>query len=134
MSVCEKILLGDTSQVIFFLMKSSSDHITPTAGLTVSVKISTGAAHVSGAGTVTEVGGGEYSYRFGLADIATEGRISFKATATSADEYEESFDVVGDSNALSENTEGLPIPTDLTSLFGGHNTYGDRNIFQSTGK
>ncbi len=68
-----------------FLMRSSSDHVTPVTGLTVSATRSIdGGAFAAAANAVTEVGSGVYKINMSAADLNGT-VITFLFTATGAD-------------------------------------------------
>jgi hypothetical protein len=139
MSVNEKILINDVSKPVYFEMLSSTDDKTPVTELTVTVKISVNnSTLVTGAGTVTEVGLGAYSYIFGPTDVAVQGRLLLIASASGAIEYMEEFDIEG--STLDELPDtGFGPASGIASAFGGNTYltnefYGNRNIFLSNGQ
>lgn len=69
-----------------FVMKDSSDHITPKTGLTVTVQVSLdGAAFTNATNTpATEVGSGLYKINLAAADLNGQ-MVAIKYTATGAD-------------------------------------------------
>ena len=69
-----------------FLMISSTDHISPLTGATVTVNISkAGAAFGAAAGTVTEIANGWYKVALTTVDTGTLGDLSYHCTATGGD-------------------------------------------------
>jgi hypothetical protein len=74
------------SRKILFSLASSTDHVTPITGASVTVTISkNGAAFAAPTGTVAEVGSGWYALTPSVADTGILGPLVLHATATSAD-------------------------------------------------
>lgn len=70
------------------LMVDATDGETEETGLTVSCTLSkAGAAFGAGGGSVTEVGNGEYYYAASAGDVDTPGYLSYRCTATGADNF-----------------------------------------------
>jgi len=79
--------VNSTSYPINFLMVSSSDHVTPAIGLTVSAIVSkNGGAFASASGAITEIGNGWYSLAGNATDRNTLGELLIHATASGADD------------------------------------------------
>ncbi len=88
------ILNGDTRPVLFFLT-AAADHIAGLAGGTPTVTISkNGAAFVSPAGAVAEVGDGWYRLTPAGADVTTNGIFLLHAAADGADPVDVKCQVV----------------------------------------
>lgn len=74
-----------------FVMRQSSDHITPATGLTVTVQVSIdGAAFTNATNSAAEVGGGLYKINLAAADLNGQ-MIALKYSAAGADTYIDRF-------------------------------------------
>lgn len=79
--------LNDTTKKAYIYMVSSSDHVTPVAGLSPTVTISkNGAAFGSLAGSVAELAGGVYAITLSAGDVDTLGMCVIRAVAVGADD------------------------------------------------
>ena len=77
---------NDTSHPIDILMVSSTDHVSPLTGATLTVTLSkNGAAFAAAAGAVAEIGSGIYKLTPTAADTGTLGELAVHATATGGD-------------------------------------------------
>jgi hypothetical protein len=78
---------SSTSNPVLFYMVSSTDHLTPLTGATVTVTCSkNGGAFGACSGAVSEVGNGWYALAGNATDRNTFGTLALRATATGADE------------------------------------------------
>lgn len=88
---------GVTTYPLVFLLVSSSDHVSPVTGATVTVTLSkNGGSFGAASGAVSEIGSGWYSLGgAGLAaDLGTLGPLVLHATAAGADPTDSLFTVV----------------------------------------
>lgn len=128
-----------TTYPLPFLLVSSSDHVTPVTGATVTVVLSkNSAAFAAAAGTVTEVGNGWYSLGgSGLAtDLDTLGPLVLHATATGADPTDSLFTVVPWNPFDGVRMGMTALPNAAAAASGGLLTYGTSTgqINPSSGK
>lgn len=91
---------GNTTEVLLFLLVSSTNHISPVTGATPTVTISkNGGAFTTPLGTVSEVGNGWYAIAPNAIDANTLGPLVVHATALGADPSDTTFDIVAASFA-----------------------------------
>lgn len=80
------LLKQSTAYTRAFLLVSSSDHVSPKTGATVTVNLSkAGAAFGAAGGTVTEIANGWYKIALTTTDTNTLGDLAFNCTASGAD-------------------------------------------------
>lgn len=123
-----EVPLGNTTEVLPFLMVDSSDHVAGKTGLTPTVTISkNGGAFAAPAGAVAEIGEGLYKLLPAAADADTEGPLILHAEAVGADPTDAAFVVVdverpfavGVLAAATATSVTLPVGTDpAVSLVG----------------
>lgn len=86
---------SSTAQPLVFKMVLTSDHLSPSTGLTPTVTLSkNGGAFSAAAGTVTEIANGWYKVAGNATDTGTLGPLVLHATGTSSDASDVVFDVV----------------------------------------
>lgn len=118
----EKIYIQqyDSNKAIQFKMVSSSDHLSPATGATITLKISkNGAVLANPSGSVTEVGQGVYSFQPSVVDLNTIGGFGLLATASGCDETTAFYEIRGSDGIV--NSPELPKPNQLDALFGTQN-------------
>lgn len=86
----------NTRDPIEFFMASTTDHKTGVTGLSPTVKIiKAGAAPVTPAGAVSEIGLGWYKISITTADVSVPGLLVVTATGTGADPVEDRYWIGG---------------------------------------
>lgn len=92
---------GNIARPLYFLLVSSSDHITGATGVTPTVTLlkSGGAAFSSPVGAVTEIGNGLYAVAANASDADTVGPLFLHATASGCDPRDDAFEVLQDLSA-----------------------------------
>src|SRR6185369_4823511 len=87
--------LSTTARPITFLMVDSSDHLTGKTGLSPIVTLSkNGGSFGAAAGAVTEVGNGWYALAGNATDRNTLGDLVIHATAATADDTDDRYEIV----------------------------------------
>jgi hypothetical protein len=110
------LLKQSTARNVTLYMVSSTDHITPATGLTLSVQLSKdGASFVGISPSVTEIGNGWYSIVLTTTHTNTLGDLSLRVTATGADTLNEVHQVVPDLPGVS-TSEVLAIKAKTDNL------------------
>lgn len=80
------LLKQSTTYTRLFLLVSSTDHVSPKTGATVTVNLSkAGGTFAAAGGTITEVANGWYKIALTTTDTNTLGDLAFNCTATGAD-------------------------------------------------
>jgi hypothetical protein len=108
---------SNTDIPLTFTLVLSADHITGATGKTPTVTISkNGAAFVTPAGAVSEIGAGSYQVAPNAFDTNTLGPILLNATATGCDPTDETFIVVNYNPTAFTPTSSGSGPTAITAL------------------
>jgi hypothetical protein len=105
---------GSTDRPIPILLVSSSDHVTPVTGATVTVTLSKdGGAFVAAAGAITERGNGVYWLAGNATDRNTLGALVVYATAAGADPFHGAYTIVpwDPFNGMNLGVSALPDAT-----------------------
>lgn len=115
------IKVGQTAQVLEFLMVLSADHISPATGLSplpTVVLSKNGAAFITPGGTVMEVGNGWYVVSGNATDASILGPLVLHATATGCDPTDVCFPVVAYDplNGVSLGLSELDVIASKTNL------------------
>ncbi len=93
---------GNTTRPLYFLLVSSSDHITGATGAVPTVTLlKSGGAFASPAGAVSEVANGLYMVAAHASDADTIGPLFLHATATGCDPRDDEYEVLQDLTAAS---------------------------------
>jgi hypothetical protein len=92
---------GNITRPLYFLLVSSSDHITGATGKTPTVTLlkSAGAGFATPTGAVTEIGNGLYAVGANADDADTVGPLFLHATASGCDPRDDAFEVLQDLSA-----------------------------------
>ena len=107
---------NNTATPLYFLLVSSSDHITGATGKTPTVTIlkSGASSFTTPAGAVTEIGNGLYQVAANATDANTLGPLMLHATATGCDPRNDEFEVLQDLTAAAVALS--PSSTATTSI------------------
>ena len=116
-----KVLLqSSTQEAIVFLLIQSSDHITGLTGASPTVTISkNGGSFSSPSGAVTEIANGWYKIAGNATDTNTLGPLIVHATATSADPFDDVYEVVAFNHQAATNLGLSSLPTASPAATGG---------------
>jgi hypothetical protein len=108
------LLQNQTSRALIFRLRSSTDSVTPLAGVTPTVAFSkNGAAFAAPAGALTEIGVGFWKVAGNATDQNTLGPLILNATVSGGNTTEEVFEVVAYNPDVATNLglSGIPAAT-----------------------